>query len=130
MSERVKAIYAAPSATSVREIRWLAQRALRLEGVLRSIALDTSLSVPLGHTEAEHYGQQLRDIIGQAARAIALQTVPSAESYGEVDADDEGPCSRCLGSGEVVNCIDDMCHGTGECIHEGNQLCPECHGGL
>lgn len=36
-----------------------------------------------------------------------------------------GEC-RCDGSGEYVICIDDMCHGSGECIHgdDGYALCP------
>lgn len=42
--------------------------------------------------------------------------------------DDVVPCDTCWGTGEVVACIDDLCHGTGECIHEGNQVCPDCEG--
>ena len=44
------------------------------------------------------------------------------------DYDEPIPCDTCWGSGEVVACVDDICHGLGECIHEGNQLCPACEG--
>lgn len=34
-------------------------------------------------------------------------------------------CNRCDDRGHV--CIDDMCRGSGECIH-GDSVCPKCHG--
>ena len=37
-------------------------------------------------------------------------------------------CLHCSGSGEVVGCIDDICHGKGRCIHDGNDSCPDCFG--
>lgn len=37
-------------------------------------------------------------------------------------------CTNCHGSGEVVGCIDDICHGKGHCIHDGNDPCPSCQG--
>ena len=37
-------------------------------------------------------------------------------------------CQNCRGSGEVVGCIDDICHGKGRCIHNGNDACPACGG--
>ena len=36
---------------------------------------------------------------------------------------------RCGGGGFIVTCIDDLCHGAGECMHgDGEMICPECHG--
>jgi hypothetical protein len=41
----------------------------------------------------------------------------------------EPVCLRCEGDGELMICIDDMCHGSGECIHgDGYQTCPDCKG--
>jgi len=37
-------------------------------------------------------------------------------------------CPNCRGSGEIVGCIDDICHGKGRCIHDGNDACPGCFG--
>lgn len=37
-------------------------------------------------------------------------------------------CIRCGGDGEILGCIDDLCHADGRCMHEGNDRCPECHG--
>jgi len=31
--------------------------------------------------------------------------------------DDGGGCCNCGGRGWFVDCIDDLCHGQGECIH-------------
>jgi hypothetical protein len=42
---------------------------------------------------------------------------------------DEGGCVTCGGEGVVVVCIDDMCHGAGECLHgDGMAICPTCRG--
>ena len=62
--------------------------------------------------------------------------LPSAPPPGsEFDADwescDDGPpvCQRCDGQGEIMVCIDDICHGLGECIHgDGYATCPNCKG--
>ena len=37
-------------------------------------------------------------------------------------------CFTCRGSGEVIGCIDDLCHARGECMHDGNDACPDCYG--
>lgn len=38
-------------------------------------------------------------------------------------------CWRCGGSGEVVECPDDLCNGTDHCIHgDGKVICSECGG--
>lgn len=38
-------------------------------------------------------------------------------------------CFRCNGEGWIVDCLDDLCHATGECIHgDGNVICPACEG--
>ena len=37
-------------------------------------------------------------------------------------------CQRCLGTGEVIACVDDMCRGMGECIHGSYAVCPDCRG--
>lgn len=43
--------------------------------------------------------------------------------------EDEAPCIECDGEGEILWCIDDICHGLGFCIHgDGMRICPECHG--
>jgi hypothetical protein len=41
---------------------------------------------------------------------------------------DEG-CEACDGSGEILVCVDDICHGIGECIHgDGMRMCTACQG--
>lgn len=37
-------------------------------------------------------------------------------------------CTRCDGTGEIVNCCDDLCVGSGVCIHDSYAVCPECRG--
>lgn len=38
-------------------------------------------------------------------------------------------CWRCGGQGYIVTCCDDMCRGSGECMHgDGEEVCPECLG--
>ena len=38
-------------------------------------------------------------------------------------------CPRCRGSGERVECMDDLCHAQGECMHEpANNVCNLCEG--
>lgn len=54
----------------------------------------------------------------------------------DLDHDDDEPldyedawCRYCWAEGWIVDCIDDMCHGSGECIHgDGNAVCPCCGG--
>lgn len=36
-------------------------------------------------------------------------------------------CPRCRGTGENVECMDDLCHAQGRCMH-GNNLCALCEG--
>lgn len=36
-------------------------------------------------------------------------------------------CPRCRGSGENVECYDDLCHAQGRCMHD-NNLCALCEG--
>lgn len=37
-------------------------------------------------------------------------------------------CPECGGSGEIIDCLDDMCHGQGFCVHGDVRICMECHG--
>lgn len=38
-------------------------------------------------------------------------------------------CITCWGEGYIVTCIDDICVGSGHCIHgDGEMICPDCHG--
>jgi hypothetical protein len=38
-------------------------------------------------------------------------------------------CNRCSGEGWIITCWDDMCIGTGHCIHgDGEEICPDCFG--
>lgn len=38
-------------------------------------------------------------------------------------------CLRCNGEGFIVVCIDDICRGSGNCMHgDGEVVCPECDG--
>ena len=38
-------------------------------------------------------------------------------------------CSRCHGSGTLLICWDDLCHGLGECMHGDGEIgCPDCGG--
>lgn len=36
-------------------------------------------------------------------------------------------CPRCRGSGRNVECVDDLCHAQGHCMH-GDNLCALCEG--
>lgn len=36
-------------------------------------------------------------------------------------------CPRCRGTGEKVECMDDLCHAQGHCMH-GDNLCLLCEG--
>jgi hypothetical protein len=49
--------------------------------------------------------------------------------HDEYDDDYEGDgCYNCGGSGWIITCIDDMCHGAGECMHgDGEDPCPVCN---
>jgi hypothetical protein len=41
----------------------------------------------------------------------------------------EVTCWKCAGEGIIVVCWDDMCRGTGHCIHgDGEDVCPICLG--
>lgn len=45
----------------------------------------------------------------------------------EEDADEWGhdACNLCGDTGIIVDCIDDLCRGAGECMHgDGERLCP------
>lgn len=47
------------------------------------------------------------------------------------DDEDFDSCHRCGGSGWIITCIDDLCHGSGECIHgDGDTPCPACNSDL
>ncbi len=37
-------------------------------------------------------------------------------------------CPDCDGTGFVMDCCDDLCHGSGECIHGDDQVCATCEG--
>ena len=51
------------------------------------------------------------------------------DEYDDGPFDGEESCWRCGGEGFIVICIDDLCHGAGECMHgDGEMICPECHG--
>lgn len=51
------------------------------------------------------------------------------DEIGYDDEDDEPQyCGHCNEFGEVVNCVDDLCHGAGECMHGSMIICPECNG--
>ena len=42
---------------------------------------------------------------------------------------DPEPCVTCGGLGVVLVCVDDLCHGLGECIHgDGEAYCTDCQG--
>lgn len=44
-------------------------------------------------------------------------------------SDGDNTCDRCQGAGEIMVCIDDLCHGAGECMHgDGMAVCPTCKG--
>lgn len=50
------------------------------------------------------------------------------EDYGEY-LGDAVSCWKCGGEGFIVFCIDDLCQGTGECMHgDGEDVCPICEG--
>lgn len=44
--------------------------------------------------------------------------------------DDDGYCELCGGEGVIITCCDDICVGSGHCIHgDGEEMCPKCFGG-
>lgn len=46
-----------------------------------------------------------------------------------METDDEPhECPHCGGSGTLMECCDDLCHGQGYCIHGDEQMCPVCEG--
>lgn len=61
---------------------------------------------------------------------------PDERDVVEFDDDDMGGgtlidedeyCDRCLGSGFILVCWDDICVARGECIHgDGEIACPDC----
>jgi hypothetical protein len=60
-----------------------------------------------------------------------LADTPGSESSADWETYDDGPpvCQLCDGQGEIMVCIDDICHGLGECIHgDGYATCPDCKG--
>jgi hypothetical protein len=45
------------------------------------------------------------------------------------DDPDDWYCYRCDNRGVIIVCVDDLCRGTGECMHgDGEMICPDCHG--
>lgn len=54
----------------------------------------------------------------------------ASADYTEPEHDEElESCETCGGSGEILVCCDDICHGLGECIHgDGMAMCPDCKG--
>lgn len=63
-------------------------------------------------------------------RSSADTIAPHDEPEDEREyADDAGYCQRCDGLGVILICMDDMCHGAGECMHgDGEIACPDCGG--
>ena len=67
---------------------------------------------------------------------VEAQARAYRELYGEDDfnddyepVDDDGPCETCGGIGFIVTCCDDLCQGSGGCIHgDGEVPCPDCGG--
>ena len=63
-----------------------------------------------------------------------MPTDNSACAGIESDQDDDyfepkDDCQRCGGTGRMIVCIDDMCQGSGECIHgDGVEKCEDCKG--
>lgn len=37
-------------------------------------------------------------------------------------------CWNCGGSGSLVACMDDLCRGSGTCMHGDNRMCTTCKG--
>jgi hypothetical protein len=62
--------------------------------------------------------------------SVHTPELPHDEPDAEREYSDEfDGCSRCDGSGVILVCMDDMCHGAGECMHgDGEIACPQCGG--
>jgi hypothetical protein len=58
--------------------------------------------------------------------AVAVFWTPD-DADQDVDFGDEISCPHCDG-GTVMNCIDDLCHGQGWCMHGDEDVCRHCHG--
>jgi len=47
------------------------------------------------------------------------------------DQDDDYCCPTCNGLGYIITCCDDICANSDRCIHgDGEEMCPDCHGGM
>ena len=49
------------------------------------------------------------------------------DERGDEDYHEPATCWKCGGSGTIVACCDDLCHGQDWCMHGDNPMCPECH---
>ncbi|WP_137920437.1 hypothetical protein [Hydrogenophaga sp. 2FB] len=66
---------------------------------------------------------------------LAIGYPPPGEEEPALDDDDyEGEylgsitCWSCGGEGTRVDCMDDLCHGQGFCMHGDNRMCGVCYG--
>jgi len=50
------------------------------------------------------------------------------DERGEDDFHEPATCWKCGGSGTLVMCCDDLCHGQDYCMHGDNDMCSECDG--
>ncbi|WP_135302615.1 ASCH domain-containing protein [Haloarcula amylovorans] len=89
-----------------------------------AVKTDDGRSVTLRCQDCDATGE-LRTDLGDGSLANASYSGLANPEMAAVQWID---CFNCHGSGEVVGCIDDICHGKGRCIHDGNDACPECHG--
>lgn len=49
-------------------------------------------------------------------------------NWGDDFEGDEPYCWRCGGARFIITCPDDLCRGSGECMHgDGHRSCPECN---
>lgn len=62
-----------------------------------------------------------------------IQCEPEGCDYldGLLELQEDPVCDRCGGEGSIITCCDDICVGSGHCIHgDGEELCPACEGGF
>lgn len=50
------------------------------------------------------------------------------DERGDEEYHEPATCWKCGGSGSLVMCVDDLCHGQDWCMHGDNDMCPECNG--
>lgn len=85
------------------------------------------------------WAQAIREVHGPITEGVVYE-VELVENDLLVCAQCENPapdcwcegaqCPNCHGEGSIINCVDDLCHAQGHCMHGDDKPCPRCTDGL